>query len=103
MVPMRIISRKPLLKFWEKHPDAEGPLKAWYQEVSKADWPTWADMKKRYPSADAIGNGRYIFNIKGNNYRLVVLINFESQIVFVKFLGTHSEYDRVNVREVEIK
>ncbi len=100
---MRVISKKTLRQFWEEHADAEGPLKAWHQEMSKAEWPDWIAMKERYPSADAVGDNRYVFNIKGNDYRLVALIRFEFQTAYIKFVGTHSEYDRVDVREVGAK
>ena len=98
---MRVIAKSTLVRFWEKHADAQGPLSAWYHEFCHAKWRTWAELKVRYPSADGVGNGRYVFNIKGNTYRLVAAINFKFGIVYVKFVGTHAEYDGINAKEVE--
>ncbi len=100
---MRVIAKKILRVFWENHPDAEGPLQAWHHELVKANWKNWTEMKRRFPSADAVGGDRYVFNIKGNTYRLVAEIAFAFGIVFVKFIGTHAEYDRITAREVEPK
>ena len=97
---MRIISKKKLREFWERHADAKEPLLAWYREVEKEDWNTPAQMKERYPNASILGGSRVVFNIKGNKYRLVAKINYPGHIVYVRFVGTHAEYDRVNVREV---
>ena len=97
---MRIISKKKLREFWERHADAKEPLLAWYREVEKEDWNTPAQMKERYPNASILGGNRVVFNIKGNDYRLVAKINYPRRIVYVRFVGTHAEYDRVNVREV---
>lgn len=97
---MRIISRKALRQFWAVHEDAESPLKAWFAEVKKAAWQSWPDIKQRYPSASSVGNDRYVFNIKGNKYRLITLINFIAGIVFIRFVGTHEEYDKVDAKEV---
>ena len=73
---------------------------AWYREVQKADWGTPAALKARYPSASILRRGRAVFNIKGNTYRLEVMVNYRKGIVYIRFVGTHSEYDRVNVEEV---
>ena len=97
---MRIISKKPLREFWERHADAEEPLLAWYREVEKEEWDTPAKVKERYSNASTLGDNRVVFNIKGNAYRLVVKINCPGRIVYVRFVGTHADYDRVNVREV---
>ena len=97
---MRIISKKKLREFWERHADAEEPLLAWYREVEKEDWNTPVRMKQKYPNASILGGNRVVFNIKGNKYRLVVKINYPGRIVYIRFVGTHAEYDRVNVREV---
>ncbi|MDS3862267.1 type II toxin-antitoxin system HigB family toxin [Thermosynechococcaceae cyanobacterium BACA0444] len=96
---MRIISRKTLVAFWEQHPnyaDACSPLEAWYQEVKHAKWNSPADVKEKYKSASVLKNGRIIFNTAGNKYHLVVKIHFNTQIVYVRFIGTHKEYDKID-------
>ena len=97
---MRIIAKKALREFWERQPSAKGPLLAWYREVEHEDWATPADVKAKYGSASIIGSERVVFNIKGNDYRLVVRINYAYRIVYVRFVGTHADYDRVDVKEV---
>ncbi len=97
---MRIISKRPLREFWERYADAEGPLLGWYREVEKEEWATPVDVKAKYPSASIIGDNRVIFNIRGNTYRVVVKINYPGRIVYVRFVGTHAEYDRIDAREV---
>ena len=97
---MRIISKKPLREFWERHVDAEEPLLAWYREVEKEDWDGPAKVKAKYPNASILGGNRVVFNIRGNAYRLVVKINYPARIVYVRFVGTHAQYDRVNAGEV---
>ena len=97
---MRILSYKGLREFWEHHPDAKQPLLAWHSEAKNADWDTPAAVKSRYPSASAVGDSRVVFNIKGNDYRLIVLINYPYRSVYIRFLGTHAEYDRVKAEEV---
>ena len=94
---MRIVAKKSLREFWKRHPDAEEPLLAWYREVAKEDWNTPAEVKQKYRSASIVGKGRVVFNIKGNRYRLVVRINYPARIVYVRFVGTHAEYDAVDV------
>lgn len=93
---MRIISRTTLQKYWERNPQARIPLSAWYETVCKAQWNCFADIKSTYNSVDYVGNQRYVFNIKGNDYRLVVLIKYIPKLVYVRFVGTHSEYDRID-------
>ena len=99
---MRIISRKALRQFWERpnRSDAEQPLKAWFREVSHAEWETPAQVKTAYRSASIVGRNRVVFNIAGNKYRLVVRVNYAYQIVYVRFVGTHAEYDAIDVEEV---
>jgi mRNA interferase HigB len=99
-IVMRIISKKTLREFWERHADAEEPLLAWYREVVKEDWDTPAKVKEKYRNASMVGDNRVVFNIKGNDYRLVVRINYPGRIVYVRFVGTHAEYDAVDVKEV---
>lgn len=97
---MRIIAKKRLREFWEQYPDAEEPLLAWYREMEKEDWDTPAKVKAKYRNASIVGDNRVVFNIKGNDYRLVVKINYPYRIVYVRFVGTHVEYDTINVEEV---
>ena len=98
---MRVIAVSTLRAFWKRHPDAEEPLKAWYAEVSGASWSQPADIKATFRSASVLKNRRVVFNVKGNDYRLVVAIAYRLQIVYVKFIGTHKEYDRVDVDAVD--
>jgi mRNA interferase HigB len=98
---MRVIAVSTLRAFWERHPDAEQPLKAWYEEASNATWTQPADIKARYRSASVLKNRRVVFNIKGNDYRLIVAIAYKLQIVYVKFVGTHQEYDAVDAQTIE--
>ena len=97
---MRIIAIKALKEFWEKHSDAEQPLRAWYAEAKNADWKKPADITKLYRSASILTNDRVVFNIKGNDYRLVAAINYEFNIIYVRFIGTHKEYDKINAKEI---
>ncbi len=97
---MRIIAKSTLRAFWNRHPNAEEPLLAWYRETEKADWANPAQVKAQYRSASFVGENRVIFNIKGNDYRLVVKINYPYRVVYVRFVGTHAEYDKIDVGEV---
>lgn len=98
---MRIIALSSLRAFWEAGNSlAEGPLKAWHAEVSQATWGGMADIKARYPSSSVIDSERVVFNIHGNAYRLIVKIWFPGKIVYVKFVGTHADYDKINVKEL---
>jgi mRNA interferase HigB len=99
---MRVIAVSSLRAFWKLHPDAEQPLKAWYQEASQALWAPPADIKRQYRSASVLKNRRVVFNVKGNEYRLIVAIAYKLQIVYVKFVGTHQEYDEVDALTVEM-
>ncbi len=97
---MRIIAKKALREFWQQHPDAEHPLLAWYREVELEDWDTPAKVKAKYRSASIVGDNRVVFNIKGNDYRLVVKINYPYRVVYIRFVGTHAEYNAIDVKEV---
>jgi mRNA interferase HigB len=97
---MRVIALKTLRDFWEKHPQAEIPLRAWYALASRADWRNPADIKAAYRNASFLANNRVVFNIKGNDYRLVVAMRYDKGIMFVRFVGAHREYDRINAEEV---
>jgi mRNA interferase HigB len=99
---MRIISRRTLRQFWEQsqYSDAEQPLRAWFREASRADWKSPAEVKADYRSASIVGKDRVVFNIAGNKYRLVVRVNFPYRVVYIRFVGTHRQYDRIDVKEV---
>jgi mRNA interferase HigB len=97
---MRVISRRALREFWQAHRDAEQPLRAWYEEARTAAWKTPADIRAHYRTASFVGSNRVIFNIAGNKYRLVVVVRYRIQRVYVRFVGTHRQYDRVDVSEV---
>ena len=97
---MRVIAKKILREFWNKHPDCEQQLKAWYREAENAEWKTPANIKKDYPSASILQNNRIVFNIKGNNYRLVVRINYYYQMVWIRFIGTHAQYDKIDANKI---
>ncbi len=90
-----------LRAFWLQHPDAEQPLKAWFEEASKASWTQPSDIKAQYRSASILKNRRVVFNIKGNEYRLVVAIAYRLQIGYVKFIGTHQQYDEIDSHTIE--
>lgn len=92
---MRIISRKKLKTFWEVHRRAEKPLRAWFHEAKVARWKSH-HIKKDYPSADVLPNNRVIFDLKGNDYRLVVKIHYNTGVIFVRFVGTHPDYDPID-------
>jgi mRNA interferase HigB len=97
---MRVIAKRTLRLFWERHPQAEEPLQAWYREVEKEDWDGPVQVKEKYGSASILKGGRVVFNIKGNDYRLVVKINYPYRVIYVRFIGAHDEYDRINAEEV---
>lgn len=97
---MRIIAKATLRAFWMRHPDAEESLLAWYREIQKAVWDRPEKIKEKYRSASFVRKNRVVFNIKGNTYRIVVKIKYEKQLVFVRFVGTHTDYDAINVEEV---
>jgi mRNA interferase HigB len=97
---VRVISKKILREFWLKHADSEQQLKAWFRETEKAEWKNINDLKYEYPTASILKDNRVVFNIKGNNYRLIVKFNFEFQISWIRFIGTHAEYDKINANEI---
>lgn len=97
---MRVISVKTLKLFWERHPAAEKPLRAWYAEAKKAQWQSPQDIKAEYRTASILRNSRVVFNIKGNTYRLVIAVKYEFQIAYIRFIGTHAEYDEINAEEI---
>ena len=97
---MRVISRKTLKRFWDQHPDARQPLQAWYNDIKHAVWRSPADIKDVYRNASFIANNRVVFNIKGNQYRLVVAMQYEYGIVYIRFVGTHQEYERIDASTI---
>ncbi|MBL6983366.1 MAG: type II toxin-antitoxin system HigB family toxin [Anaerolineales bacterium] len=97
---MRIISRKTLREFWEKYSDSRQSLQSWYADVKRAEWKSPSDIKNVYRNASIVANNRAVFNIKGNHYRIVVAIQYEFGIVYIRFVSTHSEYDKIDVRTI---
>jgi len=97
---MRVIAVSTLREFWDMHPQAEVPLRAWYADASRAAWKTPAAIKAAHRNASFLANNRVVFNIKGNDYRLVVAVHYNTGIMFIRFVGTHAEYDEINAEEV---
>lgn len=97
---MHVISRPLLIKFWTKHSEAETALRIWYKKVEKAKWKNFKELKADFPSADYVGNDRIVFDIKGNTYRIIVLVFFSGQKMFIRFVGTHAEYDKIDAKSV---
>ena len=97
---MRIIAKRILRDFWTKHADSEQQLKAWYRETEKTEWKNINDLRNDYPSASILQDNRIVFNIKGNNYRLIVKFNFEYQVCYIRFIGTHAEYDKIDANNI---
>ena len=97
---MRIIAKGTLRAFWRRHPDAEQPLRSWYSEARKAEWRNPHDVKRMYRSVSVVGHGRIVFNIAGNKYRLVTLINFHYGVTYIRFVGTHAEYDEIDAERI---
>jgi len=97
---LRVISRKLLREFWIKHSECEQQLKSWFQEVNKGTWKNLNELKREYPSASILEDNRVCFNIKGNNYRLIVKINLHYQIMWIRFIGTHAEYDKIDANKI---
>lgn len=99
---MRIIKRSTLQRFWAnpQHADSQGPLKAWYSEAKDAQWQNPAEVKRKYQNASVLKNGRVVFNIAGNKYRLVAKIHYNTRIVYIRFVGTHKDYDEIDADTV---
>jgi mRNA interferase HigB len=97
---MHIIKRSTLQAYWVRHQDVEQSLKAWYAEAKTSQWQTPDDIKQRYPSADPLPGNRVVFNIKGNQYRLVVKIHYNTGIIYIRFIGTHAEYDKIDAERI---
>ena len=96
----RIIAKSTLRKFWENHRDSEQYLKTWYETVLNANWKSPHDVRNAYANASILNNGRVVFNIKENSYRLVVRFNFEKEWAFIRFVGTHNDYDKIDANRI---
>lgn len=96
----RIIAKRTLREFWEKHADSEQYLKTWYETAKNSNWASPNDVKQTYINASILKDSRIVFNIKGNTYRLIVKFNFDRQWAFIRFIGTHSEYDNINANTI---
>jgi mRNA interferase HigB len=97
---MRIISRKNLREFWEKYPDSRQPLQAWCADVKHSGWKKPSDIKNVYRNASFLSNNRVVFNIIENNYRVIVVVEYSFGVVYIRFVGTHKEYDRINAETI---
>ena len=99
---MRIIALRTLREFWEKaeYSDSENSLRSWYYEAKSANWKNANDLKRQYKNASIVGEGKVVFNIKGNTYRLVVSIDYEFQVFFIRFIGTHKQYDKIDAKTI---
>lgn len=97
---LRVIAKRTLRDFWKKHGDCEQQLKAWYRETEKAEWKNINALKKEYPNASILKDDRIVFNIKGNKYRLVVRFNFDYKICWIRYIGTHAEYDKIDANTI---
>ena len=97
---LRVIAKKILRDFWEVHEDCEQQLKSWYWETNKAKWKSVNDVKEEYPNLSILKDNRVCFNIKGNKYRLIIKINFSYQVVWIRFIGTHAEYDKIDANKI---
>lgn len=97
---MRIIARSTLIEYYTLNPDSRTALEEWFQKTRQAKWTCFADVRRTFGSADSVGNQRYVFNIRGNNYRLVAVVKFTIQTVYIRFVGTHPEYDKIDVKTI---
>ena len=97
---MRVIAKKILRDFRSKHPDCEQQLKSWYREAEDAAWKSQNEIKTKYPSASILEDNRVVFNVKGNSYRLIVRINYHYQMLWIRFIGTHAQYDRIDATKI---
>ncbi len=95
---MRVVSKKKLVEYYIKHADSKTALEEWYRKIQKAEWDNLNDLKKDYLSADYVGNNRVVFNIKGNDFRLIAIIIYVSHKLYVRWIGTHSEYNKVDAK-----
>lgn len=98
---MRVISKKTLVDFYTLHADAKTALEVWYKKVKQEEWNNFSDLRRTFGSADNVGNKRVVFNIKGNDYRIVAIVLYDIKRVFVRFIGTRSEYDRLSEEQIK--
>jgi len=99
---MRVVTPKRLNEFSKKHPQAKIPLLYWYEIVKDTEWKNFGEMKRDFNSVDYVGNNRYVFNIKGNDYRLIVIVIFISKKIYIRFFEMHSEYDKINKEQIKL-
>lgn len=97
---MRVIALSKLRDYWANHAQAETPLRSWYAEASRVEWKSPAEIKLAHRNASFLANNRVVFNIKGNDYRLVVAVHYNRGMMFIRFVGTHAEYDRIDVEKI---
>ena len=97
---MRIIAKRTLREYWEHNSESKEPLESWYSVALTADWANPADVKRQYRNASILKDSRVVFNIGGNKFRLIVKINYPYRVVYVRFIGTHKDYDEINAEEV---
>ena len=97
---MRIVAKSTLRNYWELNPECEQPLLSWYKTSIRAKWQNFNEIRQQFGTCKVLGNDRIIFKIKGNKYRLVVKISFSNQLIYIRFIGTHSEYDLINAKEI---
>ena len=100
---MRVIAKKHLIQLWVVHKNAEQPLRAWYDEAVSANWQSPQDIKNHYRNASFVGNNRVVFNIKGNDYRLIVAVAYQIGVLYIKFIGTHAAYDSIDAKTVKME
>ncbi len=99
---MRIIVFRTLREFWGKpeYSDSESSLRSWYHDAKSLEWKNSNELKQRYKNASIVGDGRVVFNLKGNKYRLIVSMDFEFQVIFIRFVGTHQQYDKIDAKKI---
>lgn len=97
---MVIISKATLVSFYEVEPKAKEPLLKWYYETLFSDWSNFGDVKKTFNSADSVGNDRFVFNIGGNKYRLIAMVHFSKRTLYIRFIGTHKQYDVIDCKTI---
>jgi mRNA interferase HigB len=97
---MRIIARSKIIAYYTNHSDSKTALEEWFSKTKNADWSCFADIKKSFNSVDSVGNQHYVFNIKGNDYRLIVVIKITIKTVLIRFIGTHAEYDKIDAANI---
>jgi mRNA interferase HigB len=100
IINVRVVSRKTLVDYYNKHKETKSQLEAWFHELKKVEWNTPQEVKEKYGPASIIGNNRVVFNIKGNKYRLVTEINYQMKVVYIRFIGTHKEYNKIDAEEI---